>query len=544
MKIIKTETFDERLLLKYELSRGCRIPFLLGALLVFGLLSGMSLVVSAHEIRSIDGTGNNISNPQWGSAGIPLLRMVDPSYADGIDDPPVGRPGPRDISNQIMAQTASHPNPAGATDFVWQWGQFIDHDIDLTGPAVPLEAFPIPIPVDDPVFIPGSEMPFFRSLYDPLSQPREQINEITAFLDGSMVYGSDPGRALALRTNDGTGRLKVSKKGLLPFNIPELPNAPSSEPTFFLAGDVRANEVVTLTAMHTLFVREHNRLARQIKRRHQFLTGDQIYEQAWALVGAEIQAITFKEFLPVLLGPNALEPYQGYDPDVDPGISNIFSTAAYRFGHSMLNETLLRLKKNGKPIKAGNLQLRDAFFSPAEIIENRGIEPLLRGLASQPAQNVDVLITNGVRNFLFGEPPAHGLDLASLNIQRGRDHGLGTCNDVRIAFGLSPVSTWGQITSNEQLQEKLSDVYGNVEDVDAWVCGLAEDHYQDALVGELVFTVLKDQFDRLRHGDRFWYQNRYSGQQRRFLKRTTLAKIIRRNTKIGHEIQNNVFLHK
>ena len=116
--------------------------------------------------------------------------------------------------------------------------------------------------------------------------------------------------------------------------------------------------------MHTLFVREHNRLARIIQRRSPELTDDQIYERARAWVGGLIQVITYNEFLPVLLGPHALKPYIGYDYGVNPGINNEFSTAAYRLGHSMLSPELLRLKKNGRPIPEGNLALRDAFSHP------------------------------------------------------------------------------------------------------------------------------------------------------------------------------------
>ena len=160
-----------------------------------------------------------------------------------------------------------------ATDFLWQWGQFLDHDIDLTESNTS-EPFFITVPSGDPWFDPldtGTlQMPFFRSMSDIFtgtdpSNPRQQLNGITAFIDASNVYGSDPQRAAALRTNDGTGRLKVSDGDFLPYNIDGLPNAPGNGPEFFLAGDVRANEQVALTAMHTLFVREHNRLADQIR---------------------------------------------------------------------------------------------------------------------------------------------------------------------------------------------------------------------------------------------------------------------------------------
>ena len=136
--------------------------------------------------------------------------------------------------------------------------------------------------------------------------PRQQLNEITAWVDGSNVYGSNQERADALRTLDGTGKLKTSDGNMLPFNVDGLPNAGGSGPNLFLAGDVRANEQLGLTAMHTLFVREHNRLAEKIGAQRSNWDGDRIYEKARQLVGAQIQVITYNEFLPALLGKRAM----------------------------------------------------------------------------------------------------------------------------------------------------------------------------------------------------------------------------------------------
>lgn len=508
----------------------------------------------AFETRTIDGKNNNVENPDWGSANSQLLRNVPPKYEYKDDNElPSGadRPNTREISNTVAAQEQLIYNDKYATDMVWQWGQFLDHDIDLTGAADPIEPFPIKIPTGDPYFDPLStgtqQISLSRSAYDPATgtaqnNPRQQINKITAYIDASMVYGSDPVRAAALRTNDGTGRLKTSPGKLLPFNTTGLPNDGGPDPTLFVAGDVRANEQVGLTSMHTLFVREHNRQAGIIHHRVPDLNGDQIYEHARAWVGALIQVITFNEFLPILLAPDALKPYTGYDPSVNAGIGNVFSTAAYRLGHSMLSPELLRLKKNGKPIPEGNLALRDAFFSPSRITNERGIEPLLRGLARNQAQEVDIYIIDDVRNFLFGPPGSEGFDLASLNLQRGRDHGLPSYNDARLAYGLPPAVTFADITRNRVLRRRLASVYGTVEQVDVWIGGLAEDHRRGAMVGELFHTILVNQFERLRDGDRFFYRNIFRHYQVKKLEKTTLADIIRRNTTIGREIQDNVFL--
>lgn len=233
--------------------------------------------------------------------------------------------------------------------------------------------------------------------------------------------------------------------------------------------------------------------------------------------------------------------YKGYDPEVNPGVSNLFSTAAFRVGHSMLSPMLLRLDDQLNPIVEGNLALRNAFFAPERIIQEGGIDPIFRGLTTQVMQDVDPLVIDEVRNFLFGPPGSGGFDLASLNIQRGRDHGLPDYNAVRTNLGLPRVTSFAEITSNVDLQHRLRQVYGSVDNIDVWVGGLAEDKYHDALVGETFHRILKDQFQRLRDGDRYWYENIFTGEDLRALKKTTLAHIIRRNTLIRDEMQENVF---
>jgi hypothetical protein len=423
------------------------------------------------------------------------------------------------------------------TDFLWQWGQFIDHDMDLTEGAVPEEPFPIPVPAGDPWFDPfgtGTQViQLFRSAYAAaLPGPRQQVNAITAFLDASMVYGSDPALARELRTLDGTGKLKTSRGGLLPWD--------PADPGFFLAGDVRVNEQVGLISMHTLFVREHNMRCDQLNARWPALDGETVYQLVRAIVGAEVQKITYEEFLPKLLGPNALAPYAGYRPWVNPGIANEFSTAAYRFGHSLLSPQLMRLDASMAEMPGGHLPLQDAFFHP-EIVVQDGIEPFLRGLAMQRPQEFDPHVVDDVRNFLFGPPGAGGFDLASLNLQRGREHGLPRYNDLRVAYGLTPHASFADVSSSADVQARLAAVYATVDDVDAWVGGLSEDHVPGAVVGELVFAVLTDQFERLRDGDRFYYEIHLGGAVAKVIRNETLATIIRRCTSIDLEMQDDVF---
>jgi hypothetical protein len=491
-----------------------------------------------YQFRSFNGTCNNLQNPLFGSTGIELLRNSTIDYADNISEPSgYDRPNPRLISNILANQKDDVLNKYNASDFIWQWGQFLDHDIDLTGADPSYEYFNVIVPAGDPFFDPletGVQViPLTRSLYvggDSSQNPRQQINEITAYVDASNVYGSDEQRANFLRDDNHPAKLKTSNGNLLP----EVDGS-------FFAGDVRANEQIGLTAMHTLFVREHNRIAEEISHKHPDFSDEQVYQVTRKIVGAKIQVITYNEFLPKLLGPDSIPPYAGYDPSVNPGISNEFSTASYRYGHSQLSANLTLVDKSG----INHVPLREAFFNNT-LIKEKGIDPILHGLAVQRAQEIDNKLVDDVRNFLFGPPGSGGFDLASLNIQRGRDHGLPDYNTVRIAYGLDPVTSFAQITSNTTLTNKLESTYGNVNKIDLWVGGLAEDHEDDAMVGETIQTILIDQFTRLRDGDRFWYQNdQFFIDNKIHMKKvndTSLADIIKHNTHLEGKIQKDVFL--
>jgi len=373
------------------------------------------------------------------------------------------------------------------------------------------------------------------------SNPRQQVTKISTFIDASMIYGSDVTRANALRTFTG-GLLKTSAGNLPPLNTAGLENANDAhifpDSSMFLAGDVRANENLELTSLHTLFIREHNQLASAIAVANPKLTDEQIYQRARRLVMAEVQAITYQEFLPAMLGAKALRPYQGYRPDVNPGLATEFSTAGFRVGHTLINDDIQFLDNEGVEARAG-LPLAFAFFNPGPLKES-GPDGLLKYLATDNTQEVDPQLVEGLRNFLFGPPGAGGLDLASLNIQRGRDHGLPDYNTVRVTYGLARVTSMAQVTSNVVLQAQLLSLYGSVDSMDLWVAGLAEDHVAGSSVGPTFQKIIAHQFERTRDGDANWYELSFSGRQLAALRATKLSDIIRRNTSLT-KIQDNVF---
>jgi hypothetical protein len=493
----------------------------------------------AVGIRAIDGTENNLQHAEWGSTDEQLLRKAPAEYADGFSTPAgADRPAARAVSNALAAETEERDGQRELSAFVYAWGQFLDHDIDLTSTLDPADPLPIPVPLGDPFFDPlgtGTQtIGFKRSNYDPdtgtgVGNPRQQINDITAFVDGSQVYGSDSELAASLRTLEG-GRLKTSDGNLLPFD-PE-------DGESFVAGDERVNENIELTSLHTLFVREHNRLADAFAAANPGWSDERIYQAARRIVIAELQAITYNEFIPALLGEGALPRYRGYNARVNPGIANEFSTAAFRLGHSLLGADVEFMDNRGQEVHE-EVPLREAFNNPALVVET-GIDPILKYLASDPAQELDNQVVDEVRNFLFGQPGAGGFDLASLNIQRGRDHGLADYNSTRVAYGLRPVTSFAQITRDVEVQRALEEMYGNVNNIDLWVGGLAEDHLRGSTLGPLFQRILVDQFQRLRDGDRFWYQRDLNSRELAQVTGTSLADVIRRNTTTTN-LQDNVF---
>ena len=497
----------------------------------------------AGEVRSIDGTGNNLADPTLGAAHTTLRRLAAADYGDGVSTlAGADRQSARVISNLVADQDGEQLNTLGRTDFLWLWGQFIDHDIDLTEPAEPAESAPIDVPVGDAHFDPTSTgavtINLDRSIYDESTGVREQINEITAYIDGSMVYGSDQERADALRTWEG-GRLKVTEMptgDLLPLNVDELPNAGGTRPDMFVAGDVRANENIYLTAMHTLWVREHNRLADEIAASDPTLGDEAIYQQARELVVAQIQQITYDEWLPALVGVNALSRYEGYDAAVDPTVANEFSTAAFRFGHSLLPSSLTAVGPDGEPI---TLELRNAFFRPDQVFAI-GVDGLLEGASLGLASELDELVVDDLRNFLFGQPGAGGFDLISLNIQRGRDHGLSSYNDTREALGLSRATGFADLTDDLAVQDRLASAYQSVDQIDLFVGGLAEDPVRGSMLGETFHRIVVDQFTRLRDGDRFFYSG--EADLAGAIAGTRLSDVISRNTTA--ELSGNVFIDR
>ena len=422
--------------------------------------------------------------------------------------------------------------------------------------------------------------------------PRQQINAVTSYLDLSQVYGSTDAVASALRTHSG-GKLKTSPGNMLPFNnlnyftqselnalnmANDAHQVPDTQ--LFAAGDRRANENIELLSLTTLFMRNHNRIAAQLAQLNPAdfgftsWTDENLYQEARKLNIAEAEMITYNGYLPSILGPNALPAFTGYNPNVNAGIATEFSTVGFRFGHSLLSSTVGRDQNNGNGItdvspNGSTINLTEDFFRP-DLLNNNHVtvnltttsgqsDPhtsstvgeVLKALADGLPNETDLLLIDEVRNILFGIPNAPGTDLAARDIQRARDHGIGTYNQVRVAYGLSAVTSFAQISSDTAVQNALRATYGtlsngqdDVDDVDPFIGMLAEDHVSGADVGPTVKAILAKQFAALRDGDRFFYLNESftTAEQNIIAQGNTLAKVIKNNTSITN-LQSNVFFN-
>ncbi len=499
------------------------------------VLAWHAAVASALD-RTIDGSNNHATLSQLGAAGTPLIRRnYLPAYANAfgamISD--AQRVGARTISNTLMAQSASIPNNRGLSNYISAWGQFLDHDIDLSttsNGAATNGSAPIVTPAGDPLG-PGP-ISFTRSNFVIIGH-REQVNEVTTYIDASQVYGSDAARAAALRTNGGTGaKLRTSANNLLPYNTAGLANqnnGPTPASQLFLAGDIRANENLLLTSLQTVFVREHNRLVDKIAVQQPALNAEQQYQLARKIVGAEIAAITYKEFLPALMGSSAptVAGYK-YDQGEEATITNSFAHAAFRFGHSVLPSTVTLVDAAGGQTSLG---LGSISSNPNQLTNNPGLlDQLLRGAAVQRCEEVDLKMVNAVRNIMFGPPGAGGTDLGAVDIQRGRDHGLPDYNTLREAYGLAKVTSFNQITSDAATRQALASLYGSVNNIDPFVGGLAESHVAGSSLGPLFQAIIGQQFTRLRDADRLFYRSNLAGLYTNNVLNPQIASLVNLNT--------------
>ncbi|AQZ34168.1 heme peroxidase [Pseudomonas sp. LPH1] len=388
----------------------------------------------------------------------------------------------------------------------------------------------------------------------------------------------------------------------------------------FMAGDGRVNENIGLTAVHHVFHAEHNRLVEHTKdvALQAAADGDIAFLNQWLLqpVGAipadlstlvwngerlfqaakfgtemQYQHLVFEEFarkvqplVDEFLIPN------GYDATINPAIMAEFAHTVYRFGHSMLTETVDRFDPSFQ--NDSSMGLIEAFLNPLAFNDNGTLTPeeaagaIVRGLTRQLGNEIDEFVTGALRSNLLGLP----LDLAAINIARGRDTGVPSLNEARAEFyamtgdsQLKPYTSWLDfalhlkhpeslinfiaaygthisITSAVGLAAKraaaMDIVFGGgaisddarmaflngpaastgVNDIDFWIGGLAERIMPfGGMLGSSFNFVFETQMEALQNGDRFYYLARLDGLN--FLTEmedNSFAKLVMRHTDAVH----------
>uniref|UniRef100_A0A915CRG8 peroxidase n=1 Tax=Ditylenchus dipsaci TaxID=166011 RepID=A0A915CRG8_9BILA len=481
--------------------------------------------------RTMDGTCNNFRQPLRGAAFRPYSRLMPPDYDNGLSEPVSSirniRPTAREANRAILSSAKSVLNNE-FNALLMQFGQFMSHDMAKTT-LVPSAKCNIC------QNIPGRCMAIFLTPQDPnskyilemrkkillyqfqlqkntcirvsrsspicgsgRSKPRQQLNENTGFIDGSPIYGSSVDDLSKFREGR-TGMLKLQSfngQRLLPFDQTKCKNSAQCTATF-VAGDSRVNLFLGLSSYHLLFTREHNRIAARLQRLNPQWNGDRIFQEARKIVGAQIQAICYRSIC-----LKCLQIWSWNDTGILPKVRQ-----------SQPNHTKWWI------------QLVDGTLHSDRLIFQGGVDPIIRGMMSTPLKRPQRL-TRTITEQMFGST-----DLGSINIQRGRDHGLPSYMRFRQLCGLPSAQTFEQLSKeilSPTARANLQRAYRSPEFIDFYVGGLLEDPVVRGLVGPTVACVVGPQFARTRDGDRFYFENPgiFTRAQLAEIRRSSLSRII------------------
>ncbi|XP_060802985.1 peroxidasin homolog [Amyelois transitella] len=525
----------------------------------------------------------------------PVQRFLQPSYSDGIQAPRRSvfggkLPSAREISS--LVHESKNVESPGITHLLMQWGQFLDHDVTSSSQtrgfngSVPRcckdggrdvvpkellhpECLPIEVPPSDPFYGPRGVrcLDFVRSSPAPRDDCalgwREQLNQVSAYIDGSPVYGSSARQSDKLRLlRNGMlqyGRVQQRRPVLPPERRDELCRGGAVSTECFKSGDARVNEQPGLVALHIVWLRQHNRMAQELAHLNPHWSDEKIYQETRKIVGAMIQHITYREFLPIILGTEVmrlfeLEPqkkgfYKNYNPKINSSPASSFASAAFRFGHSLVQGSLMRFDRFHRPMH-NNVSLHNEQTNPSNIWSMGAVDRLLFGMVNQPIQKRDEFITEELTNHLFQTPHFDfGMDLAAINIQRGRDHGVAPYTSWREPCGLSAIQDFQDLfrVMPARAVRKLQVLYKHVDDIDLFTGGMSERPVVGGLVGPTFACIIAQQFSNLRKGDRFWYENggfesSFTPAQLQQIRRISFAQVLCHTLDTIDNIQPFVFL--
>eukprot|EP00731_Ephydatia_muelleri_P031983 Em0023g490a len=543
--------------------------------------SGVTLQPEANtqfEWEGYDGWFNNFANPEWGGEDMALLRQEPAAYSDGVyaiagND----RPDPILISNMTQSGFSGNGSRTRTALFIYFGQQIMEEMLDVQIPGCIPEYENMLIPKCHPLYDPDCRaqrtMPFQRSRYDTRTgsspnTPREQLNVNTPWFDGALIYG--PGKAWTNIIRAFTrGELAadqqdlqlanmfpvLNSKVLLPLsNMPPPANhSLFSSGRFWALGNIRGNENPFLLSLGLLWFRVHNMWARYLVsfaniRKGNWLDDEFIFNRARQFTIATYQHIVYDEWLPLYvqskllrLGRTTIFPYKetphysasygrsGYNPSINPQVSNIFQSAAMRFGHTMVTPGVWRRTNRANPadkcLFGSTATARNAYFKQIALEPQGapgGADPqqypmsqvagYLRdnalGLTSPHQAFLSFLfndsrningsnpnLPNFTTNYTYGDAPAQFFSVRTCNSYWNPDVTIRASNLDPFFLGMS-----SQRTEREDFvvtQDLQGSVYGPLEFSRRDLMAINMQRAQ----------ILYDQFMRIRHGDRFWYEN-------------------------------------
>jgi len=501
-------------------------------------LSQWNCIISKY--RSFDGQCNNLQYPWYGMSKTPYKRFLSPAYADLVKEPrhsmytgaDLDLPSARSLSMYVH-EDKKRCDMTTNMMHVW-FGQMFNHDMSRKsgskamsccddGPTGDMNnemCYPIKLDTDDEHYMEKSIycMSFTRSqcgvpAYCKLG-PMEQLNEQTGLIDGSAWYGPD--KAATDKFRKGTGGLLIvsdvsPKKDLLPGKDCDQVSG-SDNKCNADAGDNRVAESHGLIMVTTLWWRLHNLIAGKLEDMHVSWNDDQLFLEARRITVAIFQHVIYNEWLTLFYGMENSKKYDilpgagyfnGYNSKVDPQISNVVSTAVLRACHTNVHGVIEYKDEHGEIV--GTDDLSDTIMTPMD----HHIDELIMGSTLQCAHASGPSMTEELRGNLFKKNGV-GVDLAAINVQRGRDHGLPSYNKWRKWCGLKPITDWNQLYEvfvDPRSVDIMKKLYLGVDDIDIWVATVAEKALPGSYVGPTGACIMARGMREAKIGDRFWYEN-------------------------------------
>ncbi|XP_025202646.1 peroxidase-like [Melanaphis sacchari] len=527
------------------------------------------ITCDAHaKYRTINGSCNNLQNPNWGAALTPFYRYMNPEFSDGIsafrvqsDGSPL--PNARNLTLTLF-QDMSNSCDDKYNEILVPWGQFIAHDVAYSPVRSVNSSFPVNLshcddensPIEckaaislspnDPVYgkYNMTILKFMRLItseaYNCSLVPDTVLNKNTHFIDSSNVYGSDSEFANELRLFSG-GQLvynTIGKEEYCPQDSSKVfkKGNETNVTIAFVAGDVNVNQNLGIALIQNLFLRFHNYIAKKLQEKHLLWTDETVYQETRRIVIAVTQIITYNNFLPIILGEKYINEYglnneTNYDPTIIPSTAQEMTSGAYRLLHNIIPAKFNYMSKNYTTYEVE--EPSKTFLRPDSLIGN--VDGFIRGLAESAGRKPQSSYNSEISNIVIQSQliDTTGFDLLSYDIQRGRDVGLPPYTKLRSLCGLPQVNLFDDLSDYipSKKIDQLKDFYSSVDDIDYFVGILLENKMNGSMLGPTGSCIIADSFYRFRNGDRFFYDVKdqpgsFTPDQIQSLKNITISHII------------------